>query len=215
MYRVVTFLRSVKHFKHQYEQPIKPSVVWYMDSCSLSPSFLRDITLSLLVTNPRLSKNDLWTTACQANSAGILQFVLARIISMFVRTRLLFLSLPLVLALICQSSTLLSFSLSILSTYTCMHTCLFSRAHNGIHTRARTREHIHVHDHILFLITHASARTRTHTHTYSFLLFLSLNCKSVNVPYRVYDSWSSPCRAMEADRWHSSLLACTVTMIIP
>lgn len=100
-------------------------------------------------------------------------------------------------------------------SYTYAYT-LVSCTHNGIHTRTRTHTtHKNTYTTYVYFPYHACKRAHTHNmYTYSFLLFLSLD-RSVNVPYRVYDSWSSPCRAMEADRWHSSLLTCTVTMIIP
>ena len=140
-----------------------------MDSCSLSPSSLCDITLSHVVTSPHLSKNDL-QIACQTNSAGILQFVLAHIIIMFVHTCLFFF-LPFIFALVCQSYS--SFTLFFHLIHIHMHThssLVLTMAYT--HARAHIQPtKIHTRHMYIFLIMHASARTHTHV----YILFLALS----------------------------------------
>lgn len=63
--------------------------------------------------------------------------------------------------------------------------------------------------------------TRTHDQTLSFALSLPFSLSSSSYtagfiamfPYREYLSRTSPCRAMEADRWHSSLSARAAAML--
>lgn len=117
-----------------------------------------------------------------------------------------FLYLPFSLSFV-SPHTLLSHCLflSYSHTYACtlVSFLVLTMAYN---TRARASQRTRLHtihtytkSICLLLITHSSARTRTHhtTHTYSpfhsfsfasCLFFLSLDCRSVNVSYRVYDS---------------------------
>lgn len=73
-------------------------------------------------------------------------------------------------------------------SYTYAYTRLFSRTHNGIHTHAHITTHKNTYTTYVYFPYHACKRAHTYNiYTYSLLLFLSLD-RSVNVPYRVYDS---------------------------
>lgn len=118
----------------------------------------------------------------------LLKFVLSVVSSrcLYVHACFFFLYLSFSLSFVSPLHTSFALSLSILFTYICMHTRLFSRAHNGIqHARARARHREHVYTQYTLtqkayafslsrIQARAHARIILHIHTLIFILSLLL-----------------------------------------
>lgn len=90
-----------------------------------------------------------------------------------------FLYLSFSLSFVSPLHTSFTLSLSILFTYICMHTRLFSRAHNGIqHARARVTENTSTHNthlHRKHMPSPYHAFKRAHTHALYYTCILSFS----------------------------------------
>lgn len=111
----------------------------------------------------------------------VLKFVFSVVSSrcLYVHACFFFLYLSFSLSFVSPLHTSFTLSLSILFTYICMHTRLFSRAHNGIqHARARVTENTstdntHLHRKHMPSPYHAFKRAHTHASYYTYILSFS------------------------------------------